>query len=231
MTTVAIHQPQYLPLLPYCDKADNCDVFVYLDTVQFQKNGVQNRNQIKTASGATWLTVPVSVSLGDTIAETSLASNSFARKHLATIKQSYARAEFKELLMQPLECIFSQSWSCLAELNIAITELLFENLRIKSKRIRASELDVAGSKDDLILAICRSVGADVYFSGKGAQSYQDEEKFRHHGVTLRYQEYKAPEYRQCFPELGFVPDLSALDLLLNMGQESRAVMISGRKIA
>src|SRR5579883_1721738 len=111
MTTVAIHQPQYLPWLLYCDKADNCDVFVYLDTVQFQKNGVQNRNQIKTASGATWLTVPVSVSLGDTIAETSLASNSFARKHLATIKQSYARAEFKELLMQPLECIFSQSWS------------------------------------------------------------------------------------------------------------------------
>ena len=49
MTVVAIHQPQYLPWQPYFAKALASDLFVYLDTVQFQKNGVQNRNQVKTA--------------------------------------------------------------------------------------------------------------------------------------------------------------------------------------
>ena len=48
MTVVAIHQPHYLPWLPYLDKADSCDIFVYLDNVQFQKRGFQNRRQSRT---------------------------------------------------------------------------------------------------------------------------------------------------------------------------------------
>ena len=56
---VSIHQPQYLPWLGYFDKIDRADVFVLLDTVQYKKNEWQNRNRIKTARGAQWLTVPV----------------------------------------------------------------------------------------------------------------------------------------------------------------------------
>src|SRR5262249_2175495 len=57
MTTVAIHQPQYLPWAPLLAKAAACDVWVHLDSVPFQKNGVQNRNRIKTPQGPCWLTV------------------------------------------------------------------------------------------------------------------------------------------------------------------------------
>ena len=35
------------------------DVFVYLDTVQFEKNSFINRNKIKTPQGVLWLTIPV----------------------------------------------------------------------------------------------------------------------------------------------------------------------------
>ncbi|MED5415780.1 MAG: WbqC family protein, partial [Candidatus Latescibacterota bacterium] len=34
------------------------DHFILLDSVQFKKNEWQNRNRIKTAQGAQWLTVP-----------------------------------------------------------------------------------------------------------------------------------------------------------------------------
>ena len=64
---IGIHQPQYLPWLPYFLKIDQSDVFVILDTVDFQKNGLQNRNQIKTNQGAQWLTVPVRQQLGQKI--------------------------------------------------------------------------------------------------------------------------------------------------------------------
>jgi WbqC-like protein family len=70
---VAIHEPQYLPWLPYLAKADVCDVFAYLDNVQFQKNDLQNRDHIKTAQGARWLTVPVNASLGQRVRETRIA--------------------------------------------------------------------------------------------------------------------------------------------------------------
>jgi len=56
---VSIHQPQYLPWLGYFDKIAKADVFVLLDNVQFKKNEFQNRNKIKTATGAQWLTVPL----------------------------------------------------------------------------------------------------------------------------------------------------------------------------
>ena len=66
---VAVHQPQYLPWLPYFLKIENADLFIFLDTVAFQKNGIQNRNKIKTAQGGQWLTVPVRQNLGQKIEE------------------------------------------------------------------------------------------------------------------------------------------------------------------
>ena len=75
---------------PLCDKADSCDVFVYLDNVQFQKNGLQNRNQIKTATGPAWLTVPVHAALDKTITETKIVDARWKRKHINNIEMSYA---------------------------------------------------------------------------------------------------------------------------------------------
>ena len=56
---LSAHQPAYLPWLGYFDKIIKSDVFVFLDTVQFEKNSFINRNKIKTPQGSVWLTVPV----------------------------------------------------------------------------------------------------------------------------------------------------------------------------
>ena len=45
-------------------KIQSSDIFVFLDDVQFEKNGWHNRNKIKTAENWMWLTVPVKVKLG-----------------------------------------------------------------------------------------------------------------------------------------------------------------------
>ncbi|MCS7151846.1 MAG: WbqC family protein, partial [Endomicrobia bacterium] len=39
---VAIHQPQYLPWSGYFNKILQCDIFVFLDDVQYKKNEWQN---------------------------------------------------------------------------------------------------------------------------------------------------------------------------------------------
>jgi len=228
MTIVAIHQPQYLPWIPYCDKADACDIFVYLDNVQFMRRGVQNRNQIKTPNGAQWLTVPVSAGRESLIKDVRIVRDqNWQKDHVLTIEHNYARAAGYKRFKDDLKMIIEQRWELLAELNIAVTEWMFAQLGVACQRVRASELDVSGAKDDLILAICKAVGADVYLSGQGAKAYQNEAKFRENGVELRYQAYYNQPYRQCFT--GFVPDLSALDLILNMGEEARAVMLAGRQ--
>ncbi len=227
---ISIHQPQYLPWLPFFDKVDKSDYFIYLDNVQFQKNGVQNRNKIKTPHGELWLTVPVSRSGLDTkIKDVKINGELFKKKHIKSIKQNYSSAPYLNNYLDQIEKIIDIDYSNLADLNIALSEWFFKQFQINTIRLRASELDARGSKGDLVLDICEKLDASVYISGRGAKDYQDEEKFSRKNITIKYQQYNSPIYKQCWPKLGFVKDLSSLDLLLNEGpKNSRSILLKGR---
>ena len=147
----------------------------------------------------------------------------------AVIEMNYSRAPHLDSFSKELKPILEREWLTLADLNIAVTDWMFGRLGITSKRVRASELDVTGSADDLVVNICKAVGATVYISGQGAKDYQDENKFKSCGIELQYQDYHNQPYSQCFPDAGFVADLSALDLILNMGPGAREIMHLGRK--
>lgn len=227
---VAIHQPQYLPWVPYFDKASQCDVFIHLDNVQFARRGVQNRNQIKTASGAQWLTVPVNARRETLIEEVMIAENPWKESHVRSVEVNYTRsAHFA--LWQEIRPILEQPWEKLVDLNIALTDWFFARLGIACRTVRASSLGVTGGKQDLMINLCKAVGGDVYLSGTGAAAYQTEDAFSREGIELRYQAYANQPYVQCFPEAGFVADLSALDLVLNAGPDAAAILAAGRKAA
>ena len=229
MTRVAIHQPQYLPWVPYCTKAEARDLFVYLDNVQFQRRGVQNRNQIKNAQGSMWLTVPVTARRTTGIAEVRVADKKWQMAHIRSIRENYARASYLHYFTDGLKPILEQDWTFLVDLNMKVTEWMFDALGITCRQIRAGDLDVGGTKDDLIIDICKAVGGDIYVSGEGARAYQGEEEFLNNGLELRYLSYRTVSYPQCHPNVGFVPDLSALDLILNMGPHAREVLLEGFK--
>lgn len=230
MTVVSIHQPQYLPWQPYFAKALASDIFVYLDTVQYQKNGVQNRNQVKTDQGARWLTVPVHASITKSIAETSVASAPWARKHLATIEQSYRCAPGLPWFRDVLAPIVAAPHASLSELDIAVCEAIFDRLGAPCRRVRASTLDVAGTREGLVLNIAHKTGATRYLSGPGAAAYQLPENFAREGITLSYVQYHSTSYAQCHDALGFIDDLSALDLLLNAPDDAARHLRAGTRI-
>ncbi len=92
---VGIHQLHYLPWLRYFEKIQSCDVFVVLDDIQFNKNGWQNRNRVKTSSGAVLLTVPVQMKFAQRLGEVRIDERTpWRKKHWKTIEQSYGRAPF-----------------------------------------------------------------------------------------------------------------------------------------
>jgi hypothetical protein len=225
---VAIHQPQYLPWLGYFDKVDQCDVLVHLDSVQFQRRGFQNRNRVKTMHGAKLLTVPVVAARDSRIDAVEVAGVDWAHKHTETIRHAYHRAAFAAWFDDDLASLLQRSWRLLVDLNLATLDWAFRRFGITCRQVRSSQLDVRGAKDDLILALCQAVGATVYLSGTGAMAYQDAAKFERAGIALRYQEYRHPSYTQCHEQLGFIGELSALDLLLNEGPQSLHILRSGR---
>ena len=56
---IGISQPEHIPYIGFWNKLINSDIFILLDTVQFEKNNFQNRNRIRTKNGWDWMTVPV----------------------------------------------------------------------------------------------------------------------------------------------------------------------------
>jgi len=222
VTTVAILQPGYLPWLGFFDQMASVDVFVYYDDVQFDKHGWRNRNRIKVPSGFAWLTVPVLHKGKDKpFVNEILIDNGrdWKRKHLFTLKQAYARSPVAGPYLQELELLLGKTWTGLADLDIAVIELMRKWLDIRTRTERSSALAVAGGQSDRLLNICRHFGATTYLSGASAREYLDVGLFEAHGVRVEWQAYEHPVYTQ---QHGlFLPYLSAIDLVLNEGTRGR----------
>jgi hypothetical protein len=210
---VAIHQPQYFPWPRYVHKVISADIFVYLDTVQFSKNGVQNRNQIKTHQGALWLTVPVQHHFGQSLNEIEIAGTGAIAKHLKTVHANYAKTPGFTKWRHEVENLFAADYSRLVDVAIASTEWMLDKLDTKAERLRASSLkNSEGSASKLVASICKEVGATSYLTGTGSLSYLDPADFS--GCEIEVQTWQPFEYQQTGTS-EFIQDLSTLDLLLN----------------
>jgi WbqC-like protein len=224
---VAIHQPQYLPWLGYLAKWAAADVFVFLDTVQYEKNGWQNRNRIRTAAGAHWLTVPVHAHLGTPIAEVSVdTTQPWRARHLRAIEHAYTRAPHLAAYQPGLHDLLDREWDRLAPVAVASAEWLARAVGVTTPTRLASSLAADdGDATGRLVSICKSLGADTYLAGGHGARYMDTERFREAGITVLYQRYEHPVYPQQHGE--FMPFLSGVDLLLTHGDESLPILRRG----
>lgn len=91
--------------------------------------------------------------------------------------------------------------------------------------IRTSGLGIGGTQSHRLVDLCRHFGATRYLSGNAASDYLDEALFASHGIEVVWQNYQHPVYAQQHGE--FVPYLSAIDLLLNCGDQSAEILKGG----
>lgn len=230
MTVVAIHQPQYLPYLGFFHKLLHCDVFVALDNIQFQKNGLQNRNKIKNSQGWQWLTVPVLHRFGQRINEVRINLRApWQRKHWQAVVSNYSRAPYFDMYGPGLKDLLDREWHNLCDLNMALTRWAVDALGIKTPILYSSTLEVEGNQTQLLINICNAVEADCYLSGPGGKRYMDLVAFEAAGMTVIWQEFAAPVYDQVFPDVGFVSNLSVVDALFNCGPETIEFLQQGSK--
>jgi hypothetical protein len=224
---VAIHQPHYLPWLGYLAKWAAADVFVLLDTVQYEKHGWQNRNRVKTAAGPRWLTVPVHARLGTPIAEVTIDQRQpWAARHLRAIEEAYAGAAHLARYRPALRELYGRSWTHLAPLAVASATWLARAVGIQAPAHLASALGVTASNPTgRLVALCRTLGATTYLAGRDGARYMDLRQVEDAGITVLYQDYQHPKYAQLHGE--FVPNLSALDLLLTHGDDTLPVLLTG----
>lgn len=219
---LAAHQPQFCPWLGYFDKMRRADVFVFLDDVQFKKNEWQNRNRIKTQNGPAWLTVPVLHNFGQDIRQVRVNNTiDWNKKSQATLKQSYARAKAFSEAADFIEKLLGQPWELLVDINLYSVRWLAERLKVGTETKLSSELGVPGHSTERLVNLCKALGAGTYLAGAGGRDYMDMDLFKKAGIEVQFQDYAHPVYPQLHGE--FVPNLSALDLILNVGDDGASI--------
>jgi len=226
---VAIHQPNYLPWLGYLQKIAAADAFIFLDNVQFSKNSVTNRVRILDGSRQHWLTVPVSVKLGDPINVVRPAREDWAERHLSTLRNFYASAPaFRDVWPDVEDLYAGLPDDNLAIINIHIVLDLAKRLELETRFLRASELGCGKTiGDDRIIELVKIVApSGTYLSGQGGAKYQNEAKFHAANLKLRYADFDHPTYNQGGDE--FVPGLSVIDAAFRLGwRGTRALVCRG----
>ncbi|HVI25748.1 MAG TPA: WbqC family protein [Xanthomonadaceae bacterium] len=227
MKRIAILQSNYIPWKGYFDIIAAVDEFVVYDCVQYTKNDWRNRNQIKTAQGKTWLTIPVRQrELAQTVEETEIADPRCLRRHWTTFRQAYAKAPHLRHCAALVEDLFlAEPPRLLAEANLGFIRRICEGLGIDTRISNVHDYAPSGDRNERLVDLCRKAGATSYLSGPAARSYLDESLFAAAGIRVEWMRYDGyPEYPQPHPP--FDHYVSVLDLLAATGPDARAHLLA-----
>ena len=220
-------QPGYLPWLGFFELMYNCDLFVLLDDVQYTKKDWRNRNRIRTREGWIWLTVPVLTKdkQNQLINEAKInSSTDWRRKHLRTIEINYYKAKYFNNYFPYFEKLYASDWGYLVDLDAEIISWIAKALDIKTTILESSVLNIEGKREDKIINICKKLGAEEFYDSKAAQNILDLEKFWENDITVKFQNYPHPIYKQIYEP--FIPYMSVIDLLFQYGPESLNILLN-----
>jgi hypothetical protein len=227
------HQPAYLPWHGYFARlldAERSVLLVLLDHVQFSERGRQHRNYIRAPRGGPLrLTVPVRRHFGQAITAVRIADPDFAARHWRSLHDSYRHASYWDTYVRTLARVYQQSWTHLADLNIALTEFILDALALPVTVLRSSELAPTGTKTAMLIDLCQRLNTQVLRIGTGgSRSYLDAALIEQAGITVEVAGYTHPRYPQGAGP--FTPKLAGLDALLYCGPGATDLLRRGTSL-
>lgn len=184
-------------------------------------------------------------------------NHSWVHKHLKTLEVNYSRSTNFSKIQPDIKWILNEKPQFLSELNIqtflwginilldsplSLAQLSIDNINkiLKSNRqfrlrkiLPASSIkqlkDKNLSANEKILTIIKTIGADEdYTGGTAAQAYMNHDLFEKRGVKVIIQDWKCQTYPQLFAKkLGFIANLSIIDLLMNVSLKQAVDIING----
>ena len=218
---VAVLQSSYIPWKGYFDIVHDVDLFVFYDDNQYTRSDWRNRNLVKAAAGAQWLTIPIGTDCHRLIHEVAISTPAWQAKHWETLRQNYGKCPYFRRYRPWLEQVYlGTRWVSLSELNQStIRHIAREFLGITTTIADSRQYAAQGQKLDRLLDLVGKTGASSYLSGPAARDYIVPERFAERGVELLWKDYAGyPEYPQRFPP--FEHGVTILDLLFNTGPDA-----------
>lgn len=225
MTRVVITQSNYLPWKGYFDLIAAADHVVIYDSAQFTKGDWRNRNQIKTASGNKWITVPVKTQgrLGQAINAVQISNPNWAKRHIGQLSASYGDMPYYNEIMAMISSTLLSGQTYLTPLNVELIRVICDFLDINTPISFSENYQHEGSASEKVLQICEALKATTYISGPAAKSYLDTTLFEKASIKVEWFDYNGyPEYEQKWG--AFDHYVSILDLLFHFGPNAAQYM-------
>lgn len=194
---IPVFSTAYFPSIRYVATLINHSKVVIEQYETYPKQTYRNRTVIATANGVLPLTVPVVRVNGNHTytkdIEICYAEN-WAIKHWRAIESAYNSSPYFLYYKDDVEAVFNKKHSTLLELNMDIIAFVMKKLRLDT---------------------------EVLLSDDYVEVYDVSEDYRNVFLPKRKEIVSLPQYTQVFEDrLGFLQDLSILDLLFNLGPDS-----------
>ena len=194
----ALLSTAYFGPVQWFQKVNRYDLAIVDERESFLKQTYRNRCIIATANGPQALTVPVERGATGDISSLRISDHGNWRHiHWNALCSAYGESPFFDYYEDDVRPFFEERWEYLCDYNMAIARKMCELLQVKEP-VRTADV---GPVDVSSVADFRSI-----IRPKHAEPDA---------------EFEARPYWQVFGQKnGFLPNLSVLDLLFNMGNEA-----------
>ena len=186
---VGISQPRYFPWMPYIQRMRVCDLWVFLDDIQFNKRSFEHRCKVGM-DAKTYLTVPVSTSQRSNISEVLISPDiDWRNRHRDLISDRNRGAKHLDEALLFFDYCVSYGRDDLFGLIDQVTRKCQGAFGYTTKVEYQSQLGITTSASQLLLDICKAVGATEYVSGQGGRNYMDMSLFEAADMPVSFFEW------------------------------------------
>ncbi len=228
---VAMMQPSFLPWQGFFELIYKSELFVFLDDFQFVARSYHQRNRLFVIKERVdWYSVPIkkSISFREPLNETPIDNEIPWRKTIwKRIQQNYSKAGFYPVIAPRIQAWLFEAPYSLAQQNITFIKLVCEILGLTRTFCLSSTFPSHTKRSERIAELLRLHKADTYYCARGSFGYMLEDGvFPLNDVKVLFQNYQTNPYQQIGSPQEFIPYLSVLDALMNVGPEQTRDLIT-----
>ena len=183
-------QPYFYPYLGYYQLISECDIFIYLDDVNFIRKGFIHRNFINVAGEKSQINLRLSkVSQNKKINELQIsdATGDFKNK----VEAVYKKSAYWDNIAQLLDAHMAIDSQCLSNFLIDINKNLISWFGLNVCILKSSEIELKSSElrgEERIIELVKAVGGNHYINLPGGKDLYNEETFLNNNIRLDFVE-------------------------------------------
>jgi len=186
--TLTASQIRYLPNLNYLQRIAKADVFVIMDSVQFNKRDYEHRNNFQINGNMKMLSLEVGkVKRGTLVRDVTFNVNAMLKEHKELIKKEYSHTEYysPDLVEKLFKVPQNDNFFDFSKHSLLV---ILDYLEISTDVNLQSHIEKFSDYNKGISDMMNKFKCDTYISGSGGRNYLKEADYdiKYHSTLLNY---------------------------------------------